>query len=65
MKSGTAPSSSTASRLIKTRHRAGFTLEAGQPLGILRKLLGQDLERHVSFETRVASPEDLTHPARA
>ena len=43
----------------------GFPLEAGQPIGVRRERLGQDLERHVPVELRVAGAIDLAHAALA
>ena len=43
----------------------GFPLEAGQPIGVRRERLGQDLERHVPVELRVARAVDLAHAAFA
>ena len=43
----------------------GFALEAGEPLGIARKRVGQHLDRDVAIELRVGRPIHLAHAARA
>src|SRR5207247_5879273 len=43
----------------------GLALEAGQPLGIGRKELGQDLDGDVAPELRVARTIHFAHAARA
>jgi len=42
-----------------------LALETGQPLGILGKGLGQDLDRDLATELAVLGPVDLAHPALA
>ena len=42
-----------------------FPLEAREPIGVVRERLGQDLDRDVSIQLRVAGPEDLPHAAFA
>jgi hypothetical protein len=49
-------------RVIQRAGRAGFLLEALEPMGILRDLLGQDLDRNLATETAVSRSVDLTHP---
>ncbi len=41
----------------------GFTLEAGQAVGISRKGVGEDLEGDIAVELRVGGLPDLAHPA--
>ena len=43
----------------------GFTLEAREPISVVRERLGQDLDRDVAIQLRVAGPEDLPHAAFA
>ncbi len=52
-------------RMVQRRGRAGFLLEARQPLGIRRELLRQDLDRDLAAEPRVAGQPDLAHAAGA
>ena len=42
-----------------------LALEAKQPFGIAGKGLGQELQRDIAIELRVARAIDLTHPAHA
>ena len=42
-----------------------FLLKTAQAVGIERKRLRQDLDRHFTFETRVAGAIDLAHASRA
>ena len=42
----------------------GLALEASQPLGVLRHVLREHLDRHVAPEPRVPRPVNLPHPAR-
>jgi hypothetical protein len=46
-------------RVIQRREGPGFTLEAREPISVVRERLGQDLDRHVAIQPRVAGPEDL------
>jgi hypothetical protein len=52
-------------RMIERRERLGFTLEPGQPIGVVSERLWQDLDRDVAIELRVPRAEDLTHSACA
>ena len=52
-------------RVIQLREGLGFTLEAREPISIVRERLGQDLDRDVTIQLRVAGPEDLPHAACA
>ncbi len=52
-------------RMVEGRHRARFFLEASDAIGLGGHLLGQDLERHVAVQPRVARPVDVAHPAGA
>ncbi len=45
--------------------RLGFALEAGQPFGIGRDRLRQDLHRDLAVEAFVAGAVHLAHSARA
>ena len=47
------------------REGLGFTLEAREPIDVVRERLGQDLDRDVAIQLRVAGPEDLPHAAFA
>ena len=48
-------------RVIQRREGLGFTLEAREPIGVVRERLGQDLDRDVAIQLRVTGPEDLAH----
>ena len=43
----------------------GLLLETAQPVGVKRKRLRQDLDRHFALETRIAGAIDLAHAAGA
>ena len=43
----------------------GLALESGERFGVAGELVGQDLDRDVALQPRVARPVDLAHPARA
>jgi hypothetical protein len=47
--------------MVQRRQRLGFAFEAAQAIGIPRDGFGQDLNRDVPVEDRVASPIDLAH----
>ncbi len=51
--------------MIQRREQLRFALEAGQPIGIAGEEVGQDLERDVAPEPRVAGAIDLSHAAGA
>ena len=52
-------------RVVERREELRFAVEARQPLRVGGEGLGQDLERDVAAELRVARPVDLTHAPRA
>ena len=51
--------------MIQRREELRFALEAGQPIGIAGEEVGQDLERDVAPEPRVAGAKDLSHATGA
>ena len=51
--------------MVQRGEDLGFALEAGQAVGIGGEGLGQDFQRHVAVELRVAGAVDLPHPACA
>ncbi len=53
------------SRVIQGRQHLGLTLEAGQPIRVLRQVRGHGLDRDVPIQPRVPGEEDLTHAAAA
>ena len=50
---------------IQRGERFRFTLEAGHTLGVGRERVGQNLDRDVPIERRVARAIHFAHPARA
>ena len=52
-------------RVAQCRGRAGLLLEAVEAIDIGREDTGQDLDRHVTPEPRIARPVYLAHAARA
>ena len=48
--------------MIERSERPRLALEAGEPIGVERGR-GQDLQRHVATEPRIARAVDLTHAA--
>ncbi len=52
-------------RMIQRGEGLRFALEAREPVGVARERLGQDLDRDVAIELRVARPIDLAHAAFA
>ncbi len=67
-----SPGCSSALRVISSRPSAAWsndlkrlTLESLQPVRVARERLGQDFQRHVAIELRVAGAKDLSHPACA
>ena len=52
-------------RMIQRRERLRFALEAGQAIGISRERVGQDLDRDVAIQLRVARAIHLAHAAGA
>ena len=51
--------------MIQRGERFRFALEPGEPLGVVHERFGQDLDRNVSIELRVARTIDFAHPAHA
>ena len=51
--------------MVQRREDLRFALEPRQALGIVRERVGQDLDRDVAIELRVAGPIDLAHAAGA
>ena len=49
--------------MIQRRECTGLAFESGEAVGILRQRGGQDLQRHVAPEPRVARPIHFAHPA--
>ena len=52
-------------RMVERRGGARLLLEAAQPIGIGRERGGQDLDRDLASEPRVARAVDLAHAAGA
>ena len=52
-------------RMIQRREGLGFAGEPRQAIRIIRERVGQDLQRDVAIELRVARPIHLAHAARA
>ena len=52
-------------RMIQRGQHLRFALESREPVGISRERLGQDLDRDVAIQPRVARAIDLAHAARA
>ena len=51
--------------MVQRGEGLGFTREASEPVGVVRERLGENLDRDVAIELRVARTEDLSHPAFA
>ena len=51
-------------RVIQGRKRPRLTIEAGEPLGIEGQRAGQDLQRDVAAQPRIARPVHFPHAAR-
>ena len=51
--------------MIQGRERLRFTLKASDTFGIVGERLGQDLDRDVAIEPRIARAIHLAHPAHA
>ncbi len=51
--------------MIQRREELRLALEARQPIGIAGEEVGQDLERDVAPEPRVAGAKHLSHAAGA
>jgi len=52
-------------RVVERREDLGFSLEAGQPIGICRNCCWQHLKRNLALQVRVGRAVDLAHPAFA
>ena len=52
-------------RVVQGGERLGFAREPGQPIGIIRERVRQDLQRDIAIELRVAGPPHLPHAAFA
>ena len=52
-------------RMVERRKDLCFALEARQTVRILCEPVGQDFDRHLAPELRIAGAVDLAHPARA
>ena len=52
-------------RVVQCRKRLGFALEAGDPFGVSGERRGQDLDRHITIELRIARAVHLPHSAFA
>ena len=52
-------------RVIQRRQRLGFALEAGQPIGIVRKGVGEDFDRDLATKVSVGGALDLAHAAHS
>src|SRR5580704_7868261 len=49
--------------MIERRQNLGFALEAAHPVRIAEECHGQNFDRHVTFEHRVARAVNLAHAA--
>ena len=52
-------------RVIDGRQCLRFAREPREPIGVAGERVGQDLQRDVAIELRIARAEDLAHSARA
>ncbi len=52
-------------RVVQRGEQLGLALEARQPVRVRGKILGQDLDRHLTVERGVQRPPHHAHPARA
>ena len=52
-------------RMVQRRERLRFAREPREPIGIVRERVGQDLERDVAIQLRVAGAIHLAHAAFA
>ena len=50
-------------RVVQRRGRAGFLLESMEAIDVGRECAGQDLDRNVAPEPRIARAIDLAHAA--
>jgi hypothetical protein len=51
--------------MVERRQNARLALEAGEPFGVVRDVVGEDLDRDLAAEPGVARAIDLTHAAGA
>ena len=51
--------------MVQRRQGPGFTLEAREPLGVVRERLGQDLDRDIAVQRRITRLIHLAHAALA
>jgi hypothetical protein len=51
--------------VIQGREELRFTLESAYTIGITRKLIGKNFNRHLTLEPGVARTINLAHPAFA
>src|SRR5687767_8535550 len=51
--------------MIERSEQLAFALESGEPVAIVREPVGQNLQRNVAPESRVARAENQAHAARA
>ena len=47
--------------VVQRSEYSRLPFEAGQPLGVLRDLLQEQLDRHLAAELRILRPIDLSH----
>ncbi len=52
-------------RMIERREDLCFPLEAREPIRIVRKRVGQDLQRDITAELRIVGAVDFAHPSAA
>ena len=52
-------------RMVQRREHLRFAAEPREPIGIVGERVGQDLDRDVAIQLRVARAIDLAHAARA
>ena len=52
-------------RVVERGERLRFAGEPGQPIRVVGEGVGQDLQRDIAIELRVAGPKHLSHPAFA
>src|SRR6188472_909089 len=51
--------------MVQRRESLGFARKSGEPVGIVRENVREDLERNFAIESRVTGAKDLPHPAFA
>lgn len=51
--------------MVQRRERLGFTLEAREAIGVAGERVGQDLERDIAIQLRIARAKHLAHAAFA